>query len=340
MMGDIAPRSNGGIKGIASISNTANVNILSQPINSVVAGPGAISKGPSSVVIGANARSTGTNVGDFGGGVVIGRNCSSNGYGAVIGTDSSLNSAGNWGIIIGKACTSTNANNIALGYNISAAGNTVVAIGSQNSVSVNYGISIGGASNAVSGLASICVNAGGTSQAQSIFINATTWGNAVGEYPGQIGLNTGYWPSAGGAGLSGYLVGVSFVTLMTETTTATTTELGTPANGTAAPTTRIALLADSTYCFNCDIVARDTASDTTSSVWNMQFAMRRGAAAANTTLMASAITTVIAQDASAAGWTIGVTADTTNGRPNIAVTGEAGKTIRWIATCKVTRVSG
>jgi len=39
------------------------------------------------------------------------------------------------------------------------------------------------------------------------------------------------------------------------------------------------------------------------------------------------------------GWDYTVTADTTNGRPKITVTGEAGKTIRWTAFIRTTEVS-
>ena len=38
-------------------------------------------------------------------------------------------------------------------------------------------------------------------------------------------------------------------------------------------------------------------------------------------------------------WGVAVAADTTNGRPAITVTGEAGKTIRWVANVRMTTVA-
>ncbi len=119
------------------------------------------------------------------------------------------------------------------------------------------------------------------------------------------------------------------------TSTAAATELGLYAS-----TDKIKLINDSTYLFDCDIVARNTATDTESKVWNLKFGMRRGAAAANTALIGTATKTVYGEDTGTSAWDISVTADTTNGRPNISVTGEAAKTIRWVASIRITKVTG
>jgi len=87
-------------------------------------------------------------------------------------------------------------------------------------------------------------------------------------------------------------------------------------------------------------VARNIATDTESAAWNLKFAIRRGAAAANTALIGTPVRTTIGVDAGVVGWDVGVTADTTNGRPNIQVNGESGKTIRWVANIRMTKVSG
>jgi hypothetical protein len=92
--------------------------------------------------------------------------------------------------------------------------------------------------------------------------------------------------------------------------------------------------------FDCDIIARNTGDDTQSAAWNLKFAIRRGAAASNTTLIGSPVKTVFGQDTGATNWNVTVTADTTNGRPNISVTGEASKTIFWVANIRMTKVTG
>ena len=43
-------------------------------------------------------------------------------------------------------------------------------------------------------------------------------------------------------------------------------------------------------------------------------------------------------DAGAATWSVAVTADATNNRLAITVTGEADKTIRWVATVEMAEV--
>lgn len=127
------------------------------------------------------------------------------------------------------------------------------------------------------------------------------------------------------------------------TTNATPTEVGVsgPTETTnTAPTSRLTLVNDSTYLFDCDIVARNTGSDTESKVWNVKFGMRRGSAAANTALIGSVIKTVFGEDSGTTAWDVNVTADTSNGRPNISVTGAASTTIRWVANIRMTKVTG
>ena len=128
-----------------------------------------------------------------------------------------------------------------------------------------------------------------------------------------------------------------------QTTTATPTEIGQPDVNTGqslAPTGRLNLTNDSSYIFDCDIIARNTATDTETSGWNLKFVIRRGTNAASTTIVGTATKTVLAQDTGTTTWDVGVTADTTNGRPKIEVTGQAAKTIRWVVNTRLTKVSG
>jgi hypothetical protein len=247
--------------------------------------------------------------------------------------------SGDSAIAIGASSTATGTQAIAIGATCTATGGSSVAIGKGAAATNTFAIRIGGSNSGnTSGSSAIAIGGPSLNKNNSILIGACAFQNPIGDYQGQITLATGYWSTA--TNLSDYVVGVHMLTLMTQTTNATTTELGTPGDGIDVPTTRIILSNDTTYIFNCDIAARDTANDATSAAWNLTFAIRRGTNAASTTLIGTPISTSIGVDTGAATWTVGVTADTTNGRPNISVTGAAATTIRWIANVRITKVSG
>jgi hypothetical protein len=73
-------------------------------------------------------------------------------------------------------------------------------------------------------------------------------------------------------------------------------------------------------------------------VWEFKGGIRRGTSAGTTTLIGTPSIDLIASDGSA--WTVALTADTTNGGLAVTVTGEAAKTIRWVATVRTTEVTG
>lgn len=97
---------------------------------------------------------------------------------------------------------------------------------------------------------------------------------------------------------------------------------------------RLATQDNRAYLFKVKVVARNSAAQETAG-YDLEFVFDRGATAA--TSRVSGITkNVIHEDI--AGWDVGVTADTTNGRPNISVTGENSKTIYWYARIEMTEV--
>jgi hypothetical protein len=133
----------------------------------------------------------------------------------------------------------------------------------------------------------------------------------------------------------------SLVPMYIVTSNNTATELRTSlGEATTTPTGVLVLTNDSTYLFDVDIVARNTATDTESKVWNLKFGIRRGTNAASTALIGSPTIVVYGEDTGTTAWAVAVTADTTNGRPNITVTGETSKTIRWVANVRMTKVAG
>lgn len=249
------------------------------------------------------------------------------------------------GMTTAPITTGTNA--IAMG-NDAQATNSSMAIGTASRASGTNGIGIGNSANGSTDAISIGTSAIANGNAiNSIAIgNSTSVIHALAVSLGQeaksanqcaLVLGLGYFAAAGDIALTTQQAWMT-------TTDATTTTLGIITNftgpGVTTPAGFIALSNDSSYIFDCDIIARNTATDAESSAWNLKFAIRRGTSAANTALIGTATKTVIGQDSGTTTWDVGVTADTTNGRPNIAVTGQAAKTIRWVANIRLTKVSG
>jgi hypothetical protein len=125
--------------------------------------------------------------------------------------------------------------------------------------------------------------------------------------------------------------------LRRQTTDATPTILS--ADGSApVAATRFALANNSCFTFYIQVSARqNTTGDT--AWWKFECCIKRGANAAATALVGSIFEANDA-DTGAAAWEVAVTEDTTNGALAITVTGEAGKTIRWLATVHTTRIIG
>lgn len=240
---------------------------------------------------------------------------------------------------------------IAIGAGTYASGSRAIAIGQHGDYSSpvgNYSVNIGFQNTPHStGQYSTFIgfqNSSAAGQDYAIYLGANNyhdqqaaqvygnWGRPFSN--GEIVWSTGSFASYGDAQSS-------LVPMRIVTTNATATELAT-GNGTSttSPTTRLGLQNDSSYLFDCDIVARNTTTDTQSKVWNVKFGIRRGTSAANTALIGTPTYTVYGEDSGTTTWGVSVTADTTNGRPNISVTGEASKTIRWVANIRMTKVSG
>jgi len=121
--------------------------------------------------------------------------------------------------------------------------------------------------------------------------------------------------------------------LRNSTSNATQTELF--SNGTS---TKITLANDSTCKFVIHIVARRTDADNESAAYVINGCIDRNGSAATTALVGTPTVTIMGEDI--ASWDVTVVADTTNGGPRILVTGEAGKTIRWVAFVRTVEVIG
>lgn len=113
------------------------------------------------------------------------------------------------------------------------------------------------------------------------------------------------------------------------TTNATPTEV--PLDG---GTTFIATEDDKAYLFRVSVVAQNTAAQETAG-YTLEFVFDRASGVATSRI--SGITKNVVHEDIAA-WDVTVTADTTNGRPAITVTGQALTTIHWVARIEMTEV--
>jgi hypothetical protein len=220
------------------------------------------------------------------------------------------------------------------GSNNTASGSSAAVVGGQgNTANGFYAAVIGGGSSNASGSYSATIGGNGTtSNAQGSICMGGRGGTTRG-ITGNVVFPASYGPINASAGVSqaGMLV------LATQTTTATATRIRSDDNA-AGTTNQVILPNNSAYTFQGTCIAARTAAGDTSS-WKFEGAIKRGANAASTTLVAAVTPTVIAQDAGASSWVLAITADTTNGGIAVTVTGAAATTIRWVCKIETTEVT-
>jgi hypothetical protein len=120
------------------------------------------------------------------------------------------------------------------------------------------------------------------------------------------------------------------------TSTATAAELS--LDGAAASNSNTFVLPNNaTFNFDIQVVARRTDTTGEHGAWHFSGCISRDATAATTALVGTVGKTTVAKTTDA--WDCNVTADATNGRMVVTVTGQAAKTIRWVATVKITEVT-
>jgi hypothetical protein len=207
----------------------------------------------------------------------------------------------------------TGANSIAIGYLAKATGADSIAIGDTNTSSAQGAVTFGGALNVASSSYSLAFG----QQSNAAIVGKQAY--ASGQF------------TAGGDAQSGKFV------LRISTTNATPAVMTSDA-GAASTTNQVILPNDSTYAFTILVVARRTDADNESAGYEFKGVVDRNANAASTALVGTVTKTVLAEDTAA--WDVNVTADTTNGGLKVEVTGEAAKTIRWVATCWTSEVTG
>lgn len=320
-----------------------------------------IATGISAFAIGRNPSATNSNS------FAIGTLASATGVNAhAIGTSSTASAS--LSFAIGGGATASSSNSLALGVN--SAGNGSQAVTGSGAMALG-GSRASGTDSFAAAIANNTSNYGATgANAVSIGYFAKASANysmALGVYSiasavGSIAISTDhqalYTTSASaansvaiGAGASSAIVGkfsyasssftdlgeaqTGIYVLIRGTTNATATVLTT--NGSAPGTTnQVNPPNNSAYAFTGTVVARrQAAGGTESAAWKIEGLIRREANAASTTLVASTVTAI----SNAPGWTLALSADTTNGGLKIEATGAASTNIRWVATVQTSEVT-
>ena len=122
-----------------------------------------------------------------------------------------------------------------------------------------------------------------------------------------------------------------------QTTDATATVLCSDANA-ASGTNQVILPNNSAYYFRGEVIAGVTGGGNTKG-WYIEGVIKRGSGVGTTALVGTPTVTSLYADVGASTWTIGVTADTTNGGLAVTFTGQAATTIRCVAQIRTTEMT-
>ena len=217
--------------------------------------------------------------------------------------------------------------------------------GAATQVASGTGATIAGGINNTASGAQATVGGGNacTASGANAAVSGGISNNANGIYswiPGGASCNTrGVWGrGAWGSGqfaTSGDAQAGEHV-LRRQTTDGTAARLTSDHNGASASNT-VNLPANGTYMARLLVVARQTGGSAgtagDSAGWTTEVLVRRGATAAATVLVGGGGASLAPSysDAGAAAWRLSVAADTTNGAIAVSGTGEANKTINWVA---------
>lgn len=208
--------------------------------------------------------------------------------------------------------------------------------GYANNISAENGVAIGGQFNIVTGIGGAATGFDNQCSGQYSF-NQGVRGSSRGYLGASVqGINV---LTGGGLGSTprGVMQAASYMAFG-QTTNATPTVISATGAGGTGAAAQIILPNDSTFMFTATIVARRTNADNESAAYRLEGCIDRNTNAASTALVGTVTKTVIAEDTAA--WDVAITADTTNGGLTITVTGEASKTIKWVAQIETVEVVG
>ncbi len=333
-------------------------NIVSTAIRPTVSGDG-------SVAIGVDAQATGTASASFGQGAIASANFSlSLGLNTVASGERSVG-IGNNGVIAGSSFSTAIGHNSGFGGSTTATGSGAMALGGSytsgidsfaaavadntssygaqgnNSIAIGYRARVASSSSNAIAIGASSVASGGS--ALAIALAGTGWGTqatarntiAIGDgarssIQGKYVLANGCSSSAAGDMQTGTMI------LGGYTTDATPYVMRSYTYAVASATNQVILPNNSAYAFSGIIVARrQAAGGTQSAAWEVKGLIRREGTAASTVLVNSALTIID----NTPGWTLALSADTTNGGLAVTFTGAAATNIRAVATIQTSEVT-
>jgi hypothetical protein len=212
-----------------------------------------------------------------------------------------------------------------------ARGANSVALGQQANASTTNAVAIGKLASAT-GTGSMAIGPAGTATGYGALAsgdNSVAMGDgSVSNIYGKFAYSQRGFGSAGDAQYGRFV-------LVLPTTDATASVLTTNRSA-ASSNNQIILPNNSAYAFTGTIVARQQAAGgTQSAAWKIEGLIRREGTAGSTTLVASTVTAI----SNVPGWTLALSADTTNGGLAVTATGAAATNIRWVATVQTSEVT-
>ena len=287
------------------------------------------SGGASSVQLGLNAAATNADTiaigqgttATAGGSISLGRSSVASGNSSIAIGYNAASASGTASIAIGTGSSAPQVNAIAIGASsTSTGGGNTIAIGASSSANGTASVAIGNASSATS-INTVALGAGTAANAS----DSTASGlQAVNAKPYTFGYCSGIITVNSDA--MAYLC-----TAGIQTTTASLTEIQIgAARGTAYP---LNVASGRVLAFKIAITAIRTDVSGTCAAWPHIVGAVARDATGNCRFLGAVVgagTTTLA-DAGAATWSVSLTADTVNNRIAIGVTGEAAKTIKWLA---------
>ena len=292
--------------------------------SSTASGSQSMALGYSTSASSTNSTAIGANSGGSGSQAVTGSGAMALGGSYASGTDSFAAAVANNTSSYGA----TGANSVAIGYQAKVTQQYGVALGASNagagSIAGNGSFAVMGGNADVSSAA-----IGRNCIASGYFAFAFGYHSSTENIRGKYAFASNRF-SAPADSQTGTFV------LRAATTDATAKVLTTENTTIASTVNQIILPNNSAYAFSGIIVARQQAAGgTASAAWKIEGLIRREANAASTTLVASTVTAID----NTPGWTLALSADTTNGGLAITATGAAATNIRWVATVQTSEVT-
>jgi hypothetical protein len=299
--------------------------------NAIALGHNAVSNNTNSITIGANTSNTGITTIAIGAGSIITGNS-----GTAVGLGTRIYDAD--AIAIGALAYATAVYSTAVGVLSVAAGTTSIAIGYVAATYGEYDVALG--ANAYSaGHGSVAIGKGAISGGSTAAWGGTALGSGTQALPSMsVALGASAYATSPGAVHYGAYDAHNAASIIGTFNAATTD--ATPTTVVVAYASSLSfyleLINNATYVVTCQFIGTDN-TDYYST--RLDFTISRGAAASTTTIRGTPVKTVITRTSGATSWDVNVTADTTNGRPNIQVTGQTSKNIKWAGSFTATMIA-